>query len=165
MALNANHEIQRLQQTEDRWADNITAFAGSMRFVRIHLTWFLAWIVANTVLLDAAHRFDPYPFGLLTLIVSLEAIFLSSFVMISQNREAKASEIRSELDYRTNVMAEHEIDLIMRALDRMARQQGVEVDDLMLELGTLRADGPPTSYPDPDHRGSSRPSAPLTKTL
>jgi uncharacterized membrane protein len=95
----------------------------------------------------------------------LEAIFLSSFVMISQNREAKASEIRSELDYRTNVMAEHEIDLIMRALDRMARQQGIEVDDLMLELGTLRADGPHTIDGDPDQPRPSRTSAPVTNTV
>jgi uncharacterized membrane protein len=139
MALNANHEIRRLQQNEDRWADRITAFAGSLRFVRIHIVWFSAWILANAVLLDTVHRFDPYPFGLLTLSVSLEAIFLSSFVMISQNRQGQAAEIRSELDYRTNVMAEREIDLVMRALDRMARQQGVGVDDLMVDLQDLRA--------------------------
>ena len=66
-------------------------------------------------------------------------IFLSSFVMITQNRQGHAAEIRSELDYRTNVMAEREIDLVMRALDRMARQQGVGVDDLMVDLQDLRA--------------------------
>ena len=140
MALNANHEVLRRQKTEDRVADRITAFAGSMRFVRIHLAWFSAWILANAVLIDVGHRFDPYPFGLLTLIVSLEAIFLSSFVMVSQNRQAQVSEIRAELDYRTDVTAEREIDLIMRTLDRMARHQGVDIDDLVLELGTLRAD-------------------------
>jgi uncharacterized membrane protein len=91
------------------------------------------------VALAADRRFDPYPFGLLTLIVSLEAIFLSSFVMISQNRQAQASEIRAELDYRTDIVAEREIDLIMRTLDRMARNQGIDVDDLVLELGSLRA--------------------------
>jgi uncharacterized membrane protein len=140
MALNANHEIRRLQPDEDLWADRITAFAGSLRFVRLHIVWFSAWILANALVLDAGHRFDPYPFGLLTLCVSLEAIFLSSFVMISQNRQGRAAEIRSELDYRTNVVAEREIDLVMRALDRMARAQGVDVEDLILELEDFRAD-------------------------
>ncbi len=82
--------------------------------------------------------FDEYPFGLLTLIVSLEAIFLSTFVMISQNRQAKSAEIRSDLDYKTNVMAEREIDIIMRALQRMAEKQGIGVDDLVSDLESLR---------------------------
>ena len=86
----------------------------------------------------AALIFDEYPFGLLTLIVSLEAIFLSTFVMISQNRQAKSAEIRSDLDYKTNVMAEREIDIIMRALQRMAEKQGIGVGDLITDLESLR---------------------------
>ena len=71
------HAEQRAQNIENRVADRITAFAGSMRFVYIHVAWFGCWIV---------FRVEDYPFGLLTMIVSLEAIFLSTFVMISQNR-------------------------------------------------------------------------------
>ena len=89
-------------------------------------------------LLGATLIFDEYPFGLLTLIVSLEAIFLSTFVMISQNRQARSAEIRSDLDYKTNVMAEREIDIIMRALQRMAEKQGIGVGDLVTELESLR---------------------------
>ena len=89
-------------------------------------------------LLGATLILDEYPFGLLTLIASLEAIFLSTFVMISQNRQARSAEIRSDLDYKTNVMAEREIDIIMRALQRMAEKEGIEVGDLVTDLGTLR---------------------------
>lgn len=138
MALNANREIHRLKQAEDAWADSITAFAGSMRFVRLHIAWFALWIAVNMGLLGIAREFDPYPFGLLTLVVSLEAIFLSTFVLITQNRQAKASEIRSELDYRTNVIAERENDVIMRALQRIAEQDGIAVDDLIAEMTEFR---------------------------
>jgi len=138
VALNANREIQRLRQAEDSWADAITGFAGTTRFVRIHLLWFGLWIAVNLGLVGVAHEFDRYPFGLLTLVVSLEAIFLSTFVMISQNRQARAAEIRSELDYQTNVMAEREIDIVMRALHRMAEAQGIGVDDLIVDLQALR---------------------------
>jgi len=127
MALNANEEIERIRKAENRVSDKITAFAGTMRFVYIHSVWFGLWIAINLGLLGAALIFDEYPFGLLTLIVSLEAIFLSTFVMISQNRQAKSAEIRSDLDYKTNVMAEREIDIIMRALQRMAEKQGLEL--------------------------------------
>ena len=116
MALNANEEIERIRKAENRVSDKITAFAGTTRFVYIHSVWFGLWIAINLGLLGAALIFDEYPFGLLTLIVSLEAIFLSTFVMISQNRQAKSAEVRSDLDYKTNVMAEREIDIIMRAL-------------------------------------------------
>ena len=138
MALNPNREIHRLRQAEDAWADSITAFAGSMRFVRLHIAWFALWIAINTGLLGVAREFDSYPFGLLTLVVSLEAIFLSTFVLITQNRQAKASEIRSELDYRTNVVAERENDIIMRALQRIAERDGLAVDDLIAEMTDFR---------------------------
>jgi uncharacterized membrane protein len=90
------------QRLQDRVADKITTFAGSMLFVYLHIVWFAIWIVLNVAGMD----FDPFPFGLLTLIVSLEAIFLSTFVMISQNREAARSDIRSQIDFETNVLSE-----------------------------------------------------------
>ena len=77
--------IRRRRRLQDRIADRITAFAGSMAFVYLHVAWFAVWIVMNVT----GWRFDPFPFGLLTLIVSLEAIFLSTFVMIGQNRQAE----------------------------------------------------------------------------
>ncbi len=90
------------RRLQDRAADQITAFAGSMAFVYLHVAWFAVWIVMNVT----GWRFDPFPFGLLTLIVSLEAIFLSTFVMISQNRESARSDLRARQDFETNALSE-----------------------------------------------------------
>jgi len=93
---------RRRQRREERVADLITKFSGSMQFVYLHILWFTAWIVLNVTIV----HFDPFPFGLLTLIVSLEAIFLSTFVLLSQNREAARQDLRSEIDFETNVLSE-----------------------------------------------------------
>jgi len=130
---NANEELKRLKTLGDKLADELTRFAGSMTFVYVHTFWFGVWIIINVGGLGLGLAFDKYPFGLLTLIVSLEAIFLSTFVMISQNRQAKAAEIRSALDYQTNVKAEAEIELMLTALDRIASKQGVDISDLVLQ--------------------------------
>jgi uncharacterized membrane protein len=95
-----------MRRVQDHTADSVTAFAGSMRFVYIHIAWFGAWIALNVGLAGVGHEFDPYPFGLLTMIVSLEAIFLATFVMISQNRQAARSDLRSQLDFENNVRGE-----------------------------------------------------------
>src|ERR1043165_7449154 len=86
-----------MRRVQDHAADSITSIAGSMRFVYIHIIWFGAWIAINIGLAGFDHEFDKFPFGLLTMIVSLEAIFLSTFVMISQNRQAARSDLRSRL--------------------------------------------------------------------
>jgi len=93
---------RRRRGREERAADLITTFSGSMQFVYLHIVWFTVWIVLNVTIV----RFDPYPFGLLTLVVSLEAIFLSTFVLLSQNREAARQDLRSEIDFETNVLSE-----------------------------------------------------------
>lgn len=138
MAINANKELQKLKDAEDRLADKITSFAGNMKFVYLHTAWFALWILANIGLFGSAFVFDDFPFGLLTLIVSLEAIFLSTFVMISQNRQGKAAELRAELDYKTDLQAEREIDVIMKTLARIASKQGVKIDDLIDEIQEAR---------------------------
>jgi uncharacterized membrane protein len=99
--------VRAVKQAQDRVADRVTAFAGSMSFVYIHGLWFGAWILVNLGLHVAGlPKFDPYPFGLLTMIVSLEAIFLATLVMISQNRQAHRSDIRSAIDFENNVRSE-----------------------------------------------------------
>jgi uncharacterized membrane protein len=108
-AAKVRHEtlaLRRARGAQDRAADGITRFAGSMSFVYLHIGWFVAWILLNAGLLGTALVFDDFPFGLLTLVVSLEAIFLSTFVMISQNREAAREDIRAQLDFETNLRAE-----------------------------------------------------------
>ena len=90
----------------NRTADTITTFAGSMRFVYIHVGWFGIWIALNVGLAGLGWEFDRYPFGLLTMVVSLEAIFLATFVMISQNRQGARADLRAEIDFENNVRAE-----------------------------------------------------------
>ena len=98
--------ITLMRRVQDHTADSITSIAGSMRFVYIHLIWFGIWISLNVGLAGIDHEFDKFPFGLLTMIVSLEAIFLSTFVMISQNRQAARTDRRSQLDFENNIRGE-----------------------------------------------------------
>ncbi|MBI4080159.1 MAG: DUF1003 domain-containing protein [Candidatus Levybacteria bacterium] len=94
-SLQANHLLQNLHSFEGQLADIITAWAGSMWFVYLHVLWYGFWITANFGLYDPFIKsFDPFPFGLLTMIVSLEAIFLATFIMISQNRHALVETFR-----------------------------------------------------------------------
>ena len=86
------HAKQRRQRIENRLADRITAFSGSMTFVYLHVLWFAAWIGFGV---------ESYPYGLLTMIVSLEAIFLSTFVMISQNRADEKREVLANQQWKT----------------------------------------------------------------
>ena len=108
----------------DRVADWITAFSGSMGFVYLHVVWFGVWIVLNIGLFArfGLRAFDEFPFGLLTMIVSLEAIFLSTFVLISQNRMARASEKRAELERQVNLLAEQKAGKTLEMLDHLTRQ-------------------------------------------
>ncbi|MBD3318705.1 DUF1003 domain-containing protein [Candidatus Woesearchaeota archaeon] len=99
-------EFEKNRSVSDMIADFITAFCGSMFFVYIHIIWFALWLIYNIV---AQNPFDPFPFGLLTLIVSLEAIVLATFILISQNRQGAISELRSELDYQIDLKSEKNI--------------------------------------------------------
>ena len=98
--------FSRVRRAEGSVADGVTAFAGSMKFVYIHAIWFGVWVAGNIGLAGLNYSFDKFPFGLLTMIVSLEAIFLATFVMISQNRQAARSDIRSRLDFENNLRSE-----------------------------------------------------------
>src|SRR5712692_5989242 len=98
--------LDGLMKAQDRAADKVTSFAGSLKFVYLHSIWFGIWVLLNVGILGASMKFDKFPFGLLTMIVSLEAIFLSTFVMVSQNRQAARADIRSELDFETNLRSE-----------------------------------------------------------
>ena len=93
------HAEKRAQIAQNRIADRITAFAGSMAFVYIHVIWFGSWIVLGV---------EKYPFGLLTMIVSLEAIFLSTFVMISQNRADAKRQVIADQEWKTVQVEDHQ---------------------------------------------------------
>ncbi len=126
----AMFELQRVEQRkktrQDKSADALTAFSGNMIFVYLHTLWFGLWIVINLGWLPVK-PFDPFPFGLLTMIVSLEAIFLSTFVLISQNRAGAVADKRADLDLQINLLAEHEITRLVILMDAIADHLGVEV--------------------------------------
>ena len=111
----------------DQIADVIAKFCGSMPFVWAHLIWFAAWIIINTM--PGVDHFDPFPFNFLTLIVSLEAIFLSTFILISQNHETRLSERRNQLDLQINLLTEQENTKMLTLLGRIAEKVGVKIDD------------------------------------
>jgi len=113
--------------SQDRIADGITRFSGRMAFIYFHVAWFGAWIVLNTGRIGLT-PFDPFPYGLLTMLVSLEAIFLSAFVLISQNRIASESERRADLDLHIGLLTEHELTRALTMLDAIHQKLGIEAD-------------------------------------
>ncbi len=127
-----------LRSREDRIAGVITDFAGSMKFVYLHTLWFGVWIVVNAGLLIVAGLglapFDPFPFGLLTLIVSLEAIFLSTFVMLAQNRLSAVADARAQADYEVNVRAEAEVAKLLHLVESLVQHH--------IALGEVGAETP-----------------------
>jgi uncharacterized membrane protein len=106
----------------DRIAEFVARFCGSIVFVWIHVALFAGWILWNV--LPGLPRFDPYPFTFLTLCVSLEAIFLSSFILISQNYEMRITERRNQLDLQINLLSEQENTKMLKLLDAIARKVG-----------------------------------------
>jgi uncharacterized membrane protein len=104
--------------------DRITAFCGSKVFIWIHLAWYGSWIAVN-VLAPSAWRFDPYPFDFLTLTVSLEAIFLSTFILITQNRQARMADLRANLDLQINLLGEEENTKMLAMLQAIHEKLGI----------------------------------------
>ena len=95
-----------LGEAQDHAADKVTNFAGSLKFVYLHSVWFAIWVLCGVGVFGPTLKFDPFPFGLLTMVVSLEAIFLSTFVMVSQSRQSARADLRAQLDFETNLRAE-----------------------------------------------------------
>jgi uncharacterized membrane protein len=116
---NVNEEHQDQRTLVQKSADWIAAFAGSIPFLLIHVALFAFWLVVNWVKIPGVPQFDPYPFGFLTLAVSLEAIFLSVFVLLSQNRQAAKDRVHADIEYDVNLKAELEIAHLHEKLDRL----------------------------------------------
>ena len=119
--------------------DAITDFCGRMTFVWVHVAWFALWICANKV--SGVKHFDPYPYQFLTLVVSLEAIFLSTFILISQNRQSRLAERRSHLDLQINLLSEQENTKILTMVESIIRHLGIPDGDP--EVGVLAASTEP----------------------
>lgn len=124
---------RRKRTVAEQLSEVIAKFCGSMTFVYVHIAWFGFWIIFNDI--DRV-AFDPYPYTFLTLIVSLEAIFLSTFILISQNHDTQLSERRNHLDLQINLLAEQENTKILELLQAIAGKVGVATDpdvDVLLE--------------------------------
>jgi CRP/FNR family cyclic AMP-dependent transcriptional regulator len=148
---NVNDQMADTRSTVQRVADWIAEFSGSITFLLINAGLFLIWIVVNTDLVPGVAAFDPFPFGLLTMAVSLEAIFLSIFVLISQNRQAAKDRVRADIEYDVNLKAELEIAQLHEKIDDMnadvlAHVHNLEtglnrrLDAIVVAIGQTRGD-------------------------
>jgi uncharacterized membrane protein len=119
-------ESAKQQRTRsDLVAESIAKFCGSMTFVWVHVVWFGAWVVINVA--PGIPHLDPFPYTFLTLVVSLEAIFLSTFILISQNHDTRISERRNHLDLQINLLSEQENTKMLAMLQAIAAKVGAEV--------------------------------------
>lgn len=120
--------------------DYLASSFGTVLFLLINLTFFVIWISVNTGFFPGIAVFDPYPFTLLTMAVSLEAIFLSIIVLMAQNRQSFISSLREELDFQVNLIAEREITKILRLVSELHKHHGVksksdpELEKMLQEL-------------------------------
>jgi uncharacterized membrane protein len=149
-AYSPNEAVEEKLTTVQRIADKAADFSGRISFLLVHIVWFAAWIAVNLELVPGVHPFDPFPFGLLTMVVSLEAIFLSCMVLISQNRQAAKDRIRSDAEYDANMRAGLEVTQLHVKVDALYEQTLARLASLEKRLGAPSPDaakpvGQPTS--------------------
>ena len=131
---------RRARNISDRVADTITAFAGSMWCVCVHALGFGGWIILNSGWLPGLKPWDPFPFVMLAMIASVEAIFLSTFILITQNRMQRSADQRAELDLQISLLVEHELTRAVQMIDEIARRLQVarppeeELDDIKKDI-------------------------------
>lgn len=126
--IEVRRRMEQKKGREEVIADAITSFAGSLTFVYLHAAIFGGWILVNLGVVPGIEPFDPFPFVMLAMIASVEAIFLSTFVLISQNRMAAMADRRADLDLQVNLLAEHEITRLIQLVDAIARRLDVHVE-------------------------------------
>lgn len=129
---NVNAEVEDRRTKVERAADWIAAFSGSITFLMLHVVFFAVWILLNVNWLPGWRppMFDPFPFGLLTMVVSLEAIILSVFVLLSQSRQATKDRIRGDIEYEVNLKAELEVAQLHEKIDRLHAEALGRLDEL-----------------------------------
>lgn len=140
-ARNVNIEAEDRRTRVERAADWIAEFSGSITFLMLHVVFFAVWILLNVNWLPGwkPPMFDPFPFGLLTMVVSLEAIILSVFVLLSQNRQASKDRIRGDIEYEVNLKAELEIAQLHEKVDRLHAEAVGRLDELRRHAAKMPA--------------------------
>lgn len=126
-------EAMHQRSPTEKFSDAITGFAGSITFLVLQLLVFVAWSVVNLGMIPGVPVFDPFPFGILTLVVSAEGVFLAIFILIRQNRMSRQSDRRAQLDLQVNLLAEQEQTMILRMQQMMCRHFGIPVDEVERE--------------------------------
>src|SRR6478735_5474456 len=134
--LDLERETRERRSVLDRITDSISSLASSGAFIAAHIIWFTFWIVANSI---GGATFDRYPFSLLTLAVSLEAIVLTGFVLMAQNRMTQQADKRAHLDLQINLLAEQELTAILKLQCRLAEHAGIDVSSVDPRLEQLLA--------------------------
>lgn len=135
---NPNEDLEDRRSLVMKAADWIAAWTGSLQFLGLHILWFGAWLGWNT-LAPEARRFDPFPFGFLTLVVSLEAIILSVFVLLSQNRQVERDRVRNDVEYDVNLKAEMQIAHLHEKFDENYAEMHKRLERIEQRLGTRGA--------------------------
>jgi uncharacterized membrane protein len=137
-------DASRRRSLADRISDVIAGFAGTVTFVLLHLGWFAVWATINAGLIPGVPAFDPYPFSLLCMIVSMEGVLLSTFVLIKQNRMSARADERNHLGLQVSLLSEQEVTKVIQMLEGISAHLGIErevVDSETKELGQNTAVG------------------------
>src|SRR5450631_1472369 len=119
-------EALERRSSSERLADGVGAFAGSLPFVVLHLVLVIAWLLVNSGKIPGARPFDPYPFSLLGVIVAVEAVILSSFILMRQNRMMRRGERRDHLNLQVDLLAEKEITKLLQMVQAMCGKMGLQ---------------------------------------
>lgn len=135
----AKLELKELHRRSsgEKVSDFFVSLMGSMPFLIFHVVWFGAWFAINLNAVPGVRAFDPFPFGILTLIVSSEGVFLAIFILISQNRMTRQSDKRAHLDLQVSMLAEQEMTMMLRMQRKICEHLGIEVDNVRKEAEQL----------------------------
>ena len=128
------HEALNRRNSTERISDAIAKFIGSLAFLMLQALLVLAWSAINLHLLPGVKPFDPFPFGILALVISSESVLLTIFVLISQNRMSRQAERRSHLDLQVGMLAEQELTTMLEMQQKICQRLGVDVESTKQEL-------------------------------
>jgi uncharacterized membrane protein len=128
------HDALSRRTPTERVSDAITRLVGNVGFLLGQLIFLAVWSMLNLHLIPRFREFDPFPFGMLALIVSSESVFLTIFVLISQNRMSRQSERRSHLDLQVSMLSEQELTTILQMLHKLCEHMGVDVNSTKQEV-------------------------------
>ena len=131
------HDALLERTTGERISDTVTKYIGNIGFVVFHLALFVFWAVINLNLIPGVAAFDPFPFGILTLIVSSEGVFLAIFILISQNRMSRQADRRAHLSLQVSMLAEQEMTMLLKLQQKVADHFGIDVEAVKQEAENL----------------------------